>query len=197
MSLAALIAVAALMGANLQSSYLVEAPDILRIDVTGLEDGQSVRGLHLVRPDGTVNLGAYGEVLVSGSTISSINVAIGVYLKPFVTTGKAFQVKVGVYAYNSQACYVERREPNGSTSVFRFPLTGDTCVLDVLNRDNQLKSLSKDDRITLVRPRKSGAGVSDITFDIDWLGITRNGETRTNYRMQPGDRLVLKERTRK
>ena len=49
--------------------YVIEAPDILTIGVTGLpKKSRSVEGEHLVRPDDTIGLGEYGNVPVSGLT---------------------------------------------------------------------------------------------------------------------------------
>src|SRR5262249_49489986 len=40
--------------------YVIEAPDILLVEAPALKD-QPVRGQHLVRPDGTINVGIYGS----------------------------------------------------------------------------------------------------------------------------------------
>jgi len=58
--------------------YIIEPPDILRIQVPlpipGIQ--QAIAGNHLVRPDGTVNLGIYGSVYVARMTMDEARRAV-------------------------------------------------------------------------------------------------------------------------
>ncbi len=58
--------------------YVVEPPDILLVEATQeLTKGfQPIAGQHLVRPDGTISLGTYGNVFVAGLTLNEINDAV-------------------------------------------------------------------------------------------------------------------------
>src|SRR4051812_45262531 len=52
--------------------YVVEPPDLLRVEVLDALPGRPITGEVLVRPDGTIALGFYGEVFVSGLTVSEV-----------------------------------------------------------------------------------------------------------------------------
>ncbi|MBY0229308.1 MAG: polysaccharide biosynthesis/export family protein, partial [Gemmataceae bacterium] len=59
---------------------------------------QQVRGEHLVRPDGTINLGSYGCVYVVGLTLAEVKIAVERHLSQYVLDP---EVNVDVLAYNS------------------------------------------------------------------------------------------------
>src|SRR5262249_10913577 len=64
---------------------------------------QQARGQHLVRMDGTINLGSYGCVYVAGLTLAQVKVAIERHLSQYVLDP---EISVDVYAYNSKYYYV-------------------------------------------------------------------------------------------
>jgi protein involved in polysaccharide export with SLBB domain len=60
------------------AAYIIEPPDILIIQATSAISlpNQPITGTHLVRPDGNISLGAYGEVFVAGRTIEGARRAV-------------------------------------------------------------------------------------------------------------------------
>src|SRR4051812_35589402 len=66
-------------------AYVIGPPDVLRLEVAGLPGmgHQSVQGEHLVRPDGTISLGSYGSVLVSGLSVEQARSALTKYLAQY------------------------------------------------------------------------------------------------------------------
>ena len=65
---------------------------------------QQIRGRHLIRPDGTISLGEYGSVNLSGLTIlEAKHTRIEDHLRQFL---KDPEVMVDVLAYNSKVYYV-------------------------------------------------------------------------------------------
>jgi polysaccharide export outer membrane protein len=64
------------------AAYIIEPPDILVIQATSAITlpNQPIGGPHLVRPDGQISLGAYGEVFVAGRTIEGARVAVADHL---------------------------------------------------------------------------------------------------------------------
>src|SRR5204862_503851 len=58
---------------------------------------QQIRGEHLVRSDGTIYLGTYGSVYVTGLTLSQAKAAIEEHLSQFLQRP---EVAVDVLAYN-------------------------------------------------------------------------------------------------
>jgi polysaccharide export outer membrane protein len=65
--------------------YIVEPPDVLLVQASSAVLGpksrlQPVDGSHLVRPDGTLDLGIYGQVFVAGMTLDQIRTAVAAQL---------------------------------------------------------------------------------------------------------------------
>ncbi len=48
--------------------YVVEPPDIIIVEVLEALPGRPITGERLVRPDGKISLGFYGDVYVAGLT---------------------------------------------------------------------------------------------------------------------------------
>src|SRR5438270_577635 len=64
---------------------------------------QQVRGEHLVRPDGTVGLGTYGEVHLAGFTLLEAKAAIEAHLSQFIQKP---EISLDVAGYNSKVYFV-------------------------------------------------------------------------------------------
>ena len=52
--------------------YVVEPPDLVLVEVLEALPGRPISGERLVRPDGKISLGFYGEVYVAGLTIPEV-----------------------------------------------------------------------------------------------------------------------------
>ncbi len=63
-------------GAMIDLPLVVEPPDNLIVEVLETLPGRPISGERLVRPDGVINLGFYGDVYVRGLTLAQIKVAI-------------------------------------------------------------------------------------------------------------------------
>ena len=148
---------------------------------------QLVRGPHLVRVDGTVSLGVYGSVYVDNMTISDAKAAIERHLSQFLVDP---EVSLDISGYNSKVFYVISDGAGVGETVTRLPMTGKTTVLDAIGLVNGLSPVACKCRIWVARPAPCGSG-SEMVLPVDWLGITRRGETATNYQLLPGDRLYV------
>jgi hypothetical protein len=110
--------------------YLIEPPDDLLIEVA-LRDGgnlkslpvQPVSGGFLVRPDGTVGLGAWGSVNVSGLTIEQTREAVrkhllaSALLREQGVRPESLSVTVDVKGYNSKKVLRHRRRAEGESGL--------------------------------------------------------------------------------
>jgi polysaccharide biosynthesis/export protein len=148
---------------------------------------QPVTGEHLVRPDGTVSLGIYGSVYVSGSTLSSAKQAIQRHLAGHMNQPEVY---VDVLAYNSKFFYIVTDGGGAGERVLRFPCTGNETVLDALSQINGLAAVASKKDIWIARPAPPEVGYEQI-LNVDWNGIVRGGQTKTNYQLLPGDRLYV------
>lgn len=146
---------------------------------------QQIRGRHLIRPDGTINLGEYGSVFVTGSTIAEAKKLIEDHLRQFL---KDPEVTVDVLAYNSKVYYVIIDGGGSGQQLFRLPATGNETVLDALCQVSGLSPVSDPRRIWISRPGPEG---QESVLPVDWRGTTELGQTRTNYQILPGDRIFV------
>src|SRR5262249_61167301 len=161
--------------------YVIEPPDLLIVEVLEALPGRPVSGERLVRPDGKISLGFYGEVYVAGLTIPEVKEKIILHLRKYVSdetlgileldeedqvkvdsNGKPIPIKdlrdsdrvfVDVTAYNSKNYYVL-----GDVLVpGKLPITGNETVLDALNYAGGVLSTAAPPKLPLGRPPPPGA----------------------------------------
>lgn len=65
--------------------YRVEPPDLLLVEVLESLPGRPISGERLIRPDGTISLGFYGDVHVRGLTVTQVKVKVIKHLRRFLT----------------------------------------------------------------------------------------------------------------
>lgn len=148
---------------------------------------QQIRGQHLVRPDGTVGLGLYGSVFVAGFTVEQARAVLEAHLSQFLLKP---QISVSIYAYNSKSYYVITSGAGQGEQVYRFPSTGNETVLDAVSMIGGLPPVASTKDIWLSRPTPAGSGCWQV-LPVNYLAITRGGDTETNYQIMPGDRLFI------
>jgi protein involved in polysaccharide export with SLBB domain len=72
-------------GALIGLPYVVMPPDLVLVEVLEALPGRPISGERLVRPDGTIDLGFYGEISVLGLTLPQVKVALIKHLRKFLT----------------------------------------------------------------------------------------------------------------
>ena len=187
-------------------TYVVEPPDILIVEVLEALPGRPITGERLVRPDGSISLGFYGDVQVAGLTRDEIKEKIIIHLRKYVSDetlglyaqdlnsrkvvtiepANSDRVFVDVASYNSQVYYV-LGDVNASG---RFPHTGNETVLDALQYAGGLDPNASVNNIRVVRPAPPGACCAQ-TLPVNYAAITQAGDTTTNYQLLPGDRIFV------
>ena len=194
--------------------YVIEPPDLLLVEVLEALPGRPISGERLVRPDGKVSLGFYGDVYVAGLTMPEVKEKIVLHLRKFLTdeglglvaidetgqpkvdkkTGKpefteprdSDRVFVDVTAYNSKYYYIL-----GDVLITgRNTITGNETVLDAINFAGGLTPTAAPQNIRLVRPAPPGACCEQV-LPVNLAAITSGGDPTTNYQLMPGDRLIV------
>ncbi|WP_435010156.1 polysaccharide biosynthesis/export family protein [Tundrisphaera lichenicola] len=186
--------------------YVVEPPDIIVVEVLEALPGRPITGERLVKPDGKISLGFYGEVYVAGLTTTEIKEKIILHLREYITdevlglvsvdikTGEAKtippaesnRVFVDITSFNSKVYYVQ-----GDVGVpGRLPITGNETVLDAINYAGGLIPTASHNNIRLVRPAPPGACCEQL-LPVNYAAIVNAGDSTTNYQLMPGDRLVV------
>jgi polysaccharide export outer membrane protein len=148
---------------------------------------QLVRGEHLVRPDGTISLGSYGEVRVAGLTLADAKKAIEQQLWKYLWEP---EISLDVAGYNSKVYYVVINLAGAGMQIIRLPITGNETVLDALGLINGLPPIASKDRVWLARPSPAHSGCDQV-LPVDLRGITECAATATNYQLLPGDRVYV------
>jgi polysaccharide export outer membrane protein len=188
--------------------YVVEPPDIIIVEVLEALPGRPITGERLVRPDGTISLGFYGDVYVAGLNLTEVKEKIVLHLRKYINDEvlgliveysengeiktKTFAPKdtsrlfVDVTSYNSKVYYVQ-----GDVGVpGRLPITGHETVLDAINYAGGLIPTASLANIRLVRPAPPGA-CCEQTLPVNLPAIINAGDPTTNYQLMPGDRLLV------
>lgn len=147
---------------------------------------QQISGQHIVRSDGTVGLGSYGSVYVTGMTIAQAKAAIEAHLAKYLYRP---EVVVDVYAFNSKKYYVITDFAGSGEQVVALPHTGNETVLDAVANIGGLSAVSSK-KLWVARPAPTDCG-DDQILPVDWCGITRRGQVKTNYQILPGDRVYI------
>jgi polysaccharide biosynthesis/export protein len=193
--------------------YRVEPPDILLIEASQAITlrTQPITGQHLVRPDGTLGLGIYGSVYVTGLTLDEVRLAIAHLLVGRVKVtlpkeeeekltpeekaklnspeGIAREINVDVLAYNSKVYYVITDGGGYGAQIYRFVATGNETVIDALAQVYGLPAVASKKHIWLARPDHGGA--HQQVLGVDYRGIVMRGSPATNYQVFPGDRIYV------
>jgi polysaccharide export outer membrane protein len=171
-------------------TYIIEPPDQLIIQSPdGIKD-QPIAGVHLVRPDGTVNLGIYGDVYLAGLTLDMARAAITAQVKRRVADFTDKNLVVDVYAYNSKVYYIITDGGGYGAQLYRLPITGNETVLDALSMIYGLPPVASTKKIWVARATP-GDGDHPKVLPVDWCGITQYGKASTNYQVIPGDRIYV------
>jgi polysaccharide export outer membrane protein len=193
--------------------YTVEPPDLMIVEVLDALPGRPISGERLVRPDGKISLGFYGEIYVAGLTLPEVKEKVVRHLvkhlsdeglglvsvdqdgnpaidpdtkKPIMIDPKdSTMVFVDVTAYNSRNYYIQ-----GEVLVAgMLPSTGRETVLDVINYAGGLTTLADHKGVVLYRKPSKGGPLKALPIDIDQ--IMMGDDLSTNYQILPGDRLVV------
>jgi polysaccharide biosynthesis/export protein len=195
--------------------YVLEAPDLLLVEVLEALPGRPISGERLVRPDGKITLGFYGDVYVAGLTLPEAKEKIILHLRKHLTDTALGLVEidsntlepkvdpktkqpvtidpkdsntvfVDVTAYNSKYYYVL-----GDVLITgRLNITGNETVLDAINFAGGLMPTAAPQNIRLVRPAPAGACCEQV-LPVNLAAITSGGDPSTNYQLMPGDRLIV------
>ena len=186
--------------------YVVEPPDLIRIEVLEALPGRPIGGERLVRPDGTISLDFYGDLYVAGLTLAEVKEKVVLHLRKYINddtlgllrrnpeTGKFEQldpkesdrVYVDVRSYNSKNFYVQ----GDVAAPGKMPITGNETVLDAIQYAGGLLPTAAPTNIRLVRPAPPGASCEQL-LPVNLAAIISGGDPTTNYQLMPGDRLMV------
>jgi protein involved in polysaccharide export with SLBB domain len=178
--------------------YTVEPGDVLLVQPADLDSPARFPADQPVFPDGTINLGQFGLIVVAGKTIPEIEqlakAQIEAVMKAHPTAKDPKDrreqhdvgpVTVRVVTRQSKVYYV-LGEVNAPGS---FPLKGNETVLDGILSAGGLSDRASWRNIILSRP--SAPESCRTVLPICYKDIVQVGDTSTNYQLAPGDRIYV------
>ncbi|MDE2508831.1 MAG: polysaccharide biosynthesis/export family protein [Planctomycetota bacterium] len=189
-----------------RSRYIVEPPDVLDIEVFQALPGRPLTGERLVRPDGTITLGFYGDLHVAGLSLAEVKKKVVLHMRKYlndyalgidvpspedpertiarINPEDSDRVFVDVAAYNSKVYYVE-----GDFNLpGRLPITGKETVLDALHLAGGLATSALHSSLRLVKPSKNS---KPVVKQIKYESVISGEDMSTNYPLEPGDHLYV------
>jgi polysaccharide export outer membrane protein len=168
------------------AAYVVEPGDVLLVQPLEFESPVRLPADQPVLPDGTIDLGRYGRLLVAGKTIPEIEQAIHAAVE--AQAKDAGPIGVRLITRQSKVYYVlgEVNAPGA------YPLNGRETVLDAILAAGGLTERASGQNIILSRPTvpEDCRVVIPICYD----EIVQLGDTSTNYQIAPGDRIFIPSR---
>lgn len=174
------------IGEHLRSEKVGLVDPKVAVSMPNVNGKQIVTGEHLIRPDGTVQLGVYGSVYVAGMTLDEVKLSVETHLSRSIHEP---EVVVDVLAYNSKKIYIITDGGGNGETVAPLPFTGNETVLDAIGQIQGLSEVSSK-RMWIARPAPNGTEVAQ-NMQIDWRAITQDAVTTTNYQLLPGDRIYI------
>jgi polysaccharide biosynthesis/export protein len=162
--------------------YRVQPGDGLLILPTELDSTIRVPADQTILQDGSIDLGRFGKMIVNGKTVMEVE-------KMVQDTVKTIEPKAG---------YLDVRLVNRTSKVYyvlgevltpgKYSITGNETVLDGIIAAGGLSDRASRERILLVRPDAQACG---SVLGVCYNHIVQLGDTRTNYQIQPGDRIYV------
>jgi len=197
-----------------QDNYVVEPPDLLLVEVLEALPGRPISGERLVRPDGKISLGFYGDVYVAGLTLPEIKEKIIKHLQQYLADENLDLIQqvppTGEPVIDPKTRKPKLNDPKDSSTVFvdvaaskskffyvqgevlvagRMPVKGKETILDAINIAGGLKPEADHGEVILYRQGAKGDRLRAMRINIDQ--IMMGDDLSTNYQLEPGDRLVV------
>jgi polysaccharide export outer membrane protein len=169
--------------------YVVEPGDVLLVQPANLDSPVHLPGDQTVLPDGTIQLGRYGQIVVAGKTVPQIETDVRAQIDAQTKDAKdAGPITVRLVTRVSKVYYVlgEVNAPGA------FPLQGRETVLDAILAAGGLNDRASRKFITLSRPTHPDG--CRVVLPICYNEIVQIGDTSTNYQIASGDRIFVPTR---
>jgi protein involved in polysaccharide export with SLBB domain len=145
-----------------------------------------------IQPDGSIDLGKYGQPVVAGMTILQIETHLKQVLKTKVKdlSDDAATVTVRLIGKTSRVYYVVGEVRVGGA----FQVTGRDTVLDGLIAAGGITGRASVDNVILTRLTSPDG--CRLVYPVCLRQIVELGDPTTNYQLQPGDRIFVPTKRR-
>jgi protein involved in polysaccharide export with SLBB domain len=165
------------------TAYVVEPGDGLLVQPVNLDSPARLPADQTVLPDGKIDLGLYGRLLVAGKSVEQIEAQVQSIVQ--AKTANAGQINVRLVSRVSKVFYV-LGQVNSPGS---FPLQGRETVLDGIVAAGGLNARAS--RVNIILSRPTAPIGCRVVLPVCYRNIVQLGDTTTNYQLQPGDRIYV------
>jgi protein involved in polysaccharide export with SLBB domain len=163
--------------------YVVEPGDVLLIQAVDIDSPLRLPGDQPVLPDGSIDLGRHGRVVVAGHTLEGIEGIVKAAIAAQTKETPAITVRL---VNRTSKVYYVLGEVNAPGA---YPLIGRETVLDGILTAGGLTDSAARGRVILARP--TPACDCRIVLPVCYQEIVQLGDTTTNYQLAPGDRIFV------
>ncbi|MDQ3329751.1 MAG: SLBB domain-containing protein [Planctomycetota bacterium] len=175
-------------------SYILEPGDAVLIETVRFDSPLRFAADQVIQPDGTVDLGKYGRIVVAGKRIEEVEICIEDIVNADADLIAALEE---ANLEGPERVNVRLIDPRGSqfyvlgavSSPGAYPYAGRETVLDAILAAGGLADNARRCEIILSRP--SPIGECRTVLPICWDNIVQLGDTTTNYQIMPGDRVFV------
>lgn len=170
-------------------AYFVQPGDVLLLEVTDFEADVRLPTDQPVMPDGTIDLGKYGRIVVAGLTVDQIEEMVNNAVQAMEGNPELAPINVRLTVAESAVFYVlgEINSPGA------YPLIGRETVLDAIMTAGGLAEAASECDIILSRPTPPSN--CRVVLPVCYNRIVQLGDTTTNYQILPGDRIYVATRS--
>ncbi len=163
--------------------YRVAPGDVVLVEPVDFNSSVRLPADQKVQPDGKIDLGQYGRIVVTGMSLDEIRIAVEG--KVAAKEGQAEAVQVRLTEPESQVYYVIG-EVNSPAA---YPVVGRETVLDAILAAGGLTDNA--DRHSIIFSRPTAPSSCRSVLPICYRHIVELGDASTNYQVMPGDRIFV------
>lgn len=163
-------------------TYTLQPGDQVFLEMVGSEIDVRLPPDQEVMADGSLDLGEFGRVIVSGMTLEQAEDLI----QRALVENEVKQPQVNVRLLHGIQKFYVIGEVNSPGA---YPLTGHETVLDAIMEAGGLTARASGCDLLLARP--STPCSCRVTLPVCYRAITQLGDTTTNYHLHAGDRIFV------
>lgn len=165
-----------------ESQHHLQPGDELLIETVSGESEIRLPADQRVMPDGTIDLGKFGRLVVASMTLEQSEAEI----QNIIVSVEEKSVAVNVQLIQSVDRYYVIGEVNSPGA---FPLIGHETVLDAILEAGGLTGKASACDLLLARPTDPCS--CRVAMPVCYRAITQLGDTTSNYHLKPGDRIFV------
>jgi len=175
-------------------SYILEPGDTVLVETIRFESPLRFPADQVIQPDGTIDLGKYGRIVVAGKRVEDVELCLQDIVNADAELIAALEeanvagpelINVRIIDPRASQFYVL----GAVSSPGAYPYSGRETVLDAVLAAGGLADNARRCEIILSRP--SPVGDCRTVLPVCWDNIVQLGDTTTNYQLMPGDRVFV------